>query len=76
MSKRDEEAVAVDGSLSCRQHIREYANRNMELSTGVWSIVDNNLKRAGDVSGCRHASSAIDNILSSWRIRVSFEICL
>ena len=51
MAKRDEEeavkAVAVGNS------IRGYANRKLELSTGVWSVVDSDLQRAGDVSACR-----------------------
>jgi len=60
MAKRDEEvaveAVAVDsstGSLSCRQPIRGYPNRKLELSTCVWSAIDSDLQKAGNVSGCR-----------------------
>ena len=79
MTKRDEEAAVVQwlstGSLSCLQPLREYANRKLELSIGVWNAVDNDLQRAEDVSDFRQASSSIDSVLSSRRIRVSFGIC-
>jgi len=72
MAKRDEEAtieaVAVDSSmLSCRQPIHGYTNRKLELSTDVWSTVDSDLQKAGDVS-------AVGSLLGFGRIRVGFGI--
>jgi len=72
MVKRDEEeaieAVAFDSSIFLN-------NRKLKLSAGVWSAVDSDLQKVGDVSGCRQASSVIKNDLSSGSIPVSFEIC-
>jgi len=50
------------GSLSCRQLIRGYANKKLELSKGLWSAVDSDLQRAWDVLGYRQAFSVVDNI--------------
>ena len=77
MTKRDEaaavKAVAVDepvDSLYVDRPPESYSCRQ-----GVWSAVDSDLLRARDVSGYRQVSSAIDSVLSSGHIRVSFGIC-
>jgi len=53
MAKRAEEAAVEaalsTGSLSCRQPTHGYANRKLKLLTYVWSAVNSDLQRAGDV---------------------------